>query len=102
MKRGWTDDPVCKLCGSHQETPTHLCKDFLFAKEVWELVKQWTVTTDISTVSSSGSLYKFWRRCRMKVDKNLRRNFDGIIIYFWWNIWKERNRRTFQHQALSA
>ena len=24
--------------------------------------------------------------------------FDGLIIYFWWNIWKERNRRTFRQE----
>jgi peptidoglycan/LPS O-acetylase OafA/YrhL len=25
---------------------------------------------------------------------------DGILIYFWWNIWKERNRRIFQQKIL--
>lgn len=24
--------------------------------------------------------------------------FAGLIIYFWWNLWKARNRRTFQHE----
>ena len=24
--------------------------------------------------------------------------FDELIIYFWWNIWKERNRRTFRQE----
>ena len=24
--------------------------------------------------------------------------FDGLIIYFWWNIWKECNRRTFRQE----
>jgi hypothetical protein len=23
---------------------------------------------------------------------------DGFFIYFWWNIWKERNRRTFNQE----
>jgi hypothetical protein len=36
----------------------------------------------------------------MKIDKPHRRSFDGIMIYFWWNIWKERNRRTFQNKSL--
>jgi len=26
--------------------------------------------------------------------------FDGIVLYFWWNIWKEWNQRTFQPQEL--
>ena len=101
MKRGWTDDPICKLCTNDQETPTHLCKDCPFTKEVWELIKIWFSLTDLSSISTTGSLHNYWRRCRRKVDKNQRRRFDGIIIYFWWNIWKERNRRTFQQKSLS-
>jgi hypothetical protein len=31
--------------------------------------------------------------------KKQRSKFDGMLLYFWWNIWKERNRRTFQHIA---
>jgi len=26
---------------------------------------------------------------------------NGIFIHFWWNIWKERNRRQFQQKALN-
>jgi hypothetical protein len=28
--------------------------------------------------------------------KTNKKNFDGIMIYFWWHIWKERNRRISQ------
>jgi hypothetical protein len=27
-----------------------------------------------------------------------RKEIDGIIVYLWWNIWKEQNWRTFQHE----
>ena len=100
-KRGWMDDPICKLCANDQETPTHLCKDCPFAKEVWELIKVWFGLTDLSSINTSGSIHNYWWSCRRKVDKNQRRRFDGIIIYFWWNIWKERNRRTFQQRSSS-
>jgi hypothetical protein len=36
----------------------------------------------------------------VKVVNSLRRKFDGLILYFWWNIRKERNRRTFQNKSL--
>ena len=29
-----------------------------------------------------------------------KKEFVGILIYFWWNIWKERYHRTFQHKEL--
>jgi hypothetical protein len=99
-KRNWQHDPICKLCGIEHETPTHLCKDCPFTKEVWELVKQWFGMSILSAIGISGSLQKFWCKCRMKFEKPQRRKFDGIMIYFWWNIWKERNRRTFQQKTL--
>jgi len=37
-----------------------------------------------------------WHRCRAKIVKAVRRYFDGMVIFFWWNIWNECNRRTFQ------
>ena len=53
MKRGWTDDPICKLCANDQETATHLCKDCPFTKEVWELIKVWFGLTDLSSINTS-------------------------------------------------
>ena len=34
--------------------------------------------------------------------KHHKKDFDGLMIYFWWNVWKEQNRRTFQQQELQA
>jgi hypothetical protein len=36
------------------------------------------------------------------VPRSGRRDFDGLICYFWWNIWKERNRRIFQQEICEA
>jgi hypothetical protein len=55
MKRGWMVDPTCKLRGSDQETPTHLCKDCPFTKEVWEIVRVWFGLTELSTVQATGA-----------------------------------------------
>jgi hypothetical protein len=37
-KRGWSNDPLCKLCACELETPTHLCKDCMLTKKVWEQI----------------------------------------------------------------
>jgi len=34
-RRGWPHDPLCKLCNSAPETPTHLCKDCPYTCAVW-------------------------------------------------------------------
>jgi hypothetical protein len=64
------------------------------------MVKTWFGLSAINVVGDIGSLHGYWRRCRMRIDKPHRRSFDGIMIYFWYNIWKERNRRTFQNKSL--
>jgi hypothetical protein len=46
------------------------------------------------------SAYSWWSRNRRKIDKTKRSHFDGVVIYFWWHIWKERNRRIFEHKEL--
>ena len=33
------------------------------------------------------------------LSKEQKPTFDGLMIYFWWNIWKERNRRFFQQES---
>lgn len=47
LKRGWTDETDCGLCGNDLETPGHLCKDCPFTKQVWEILKQWLQLTAI-------------------------------------------------------
>jgi hypothetical protein len=100
IKRNWLNNPICKLCGVEPENPTHLCKDCTFSKQVWGIFKTWFGLSTINTVGDNGSLHGYWRRCRSRIDKPHKRSFDGIMIYFWWNIWKERNRRTFQNKRL--
>jgi hypothetical protein len=101
LKRGWTDETDCKFCGVALETPIHLCKDCPFTKQVWGIIKQWFNLAATDSVSDAGSLHGYWWKCRRRFGKNERRNIDGIFIYFWWNIWKERNRRCFQQKLLN-
>lgn len=40
--------------------------------------------------------------CFDKRNGHLFHNFHGVVTYFWWNEWKERNRRTFNGVYKSA
>ena len=82
------------------QTTTHLCKDCVFSKQVWSDLKQWLGLTAIDIVPMTCSIHSYWRKCRAKIDKDRRKTFDGIMVYFWWNVWKERNRRIFQNKSL--
>jgi hypothetical protein len=58
------------------------------------------VSLHLQNLDISGSIYKFWRKGRRTIRKEERKEFDGILVYFWCNILKERNRRIFQHVSL--
>jgi hypothetical protein len=39
----------------------------------------------------------WWEEAASKVPKSEYRRLNGVIIYTFWNIWKERNRRIFNN-----
>jgi hypothetical protein len=49
---------------------------------------------------ASNTIIGWWRWMRRSCDKKLKPVFDGLMLYFWWNIWKERNRWIFLHNFL--
>lgn len=95
-KRGWPHDPICKLCNGAPKTPTHLCRTCPYTTTVWDQLIRWTGLQGLPPIQGQSSIYRWWKQCRRRVDQTHKAVFDGLIIHFWWIIWKERNRRTFQ------
>jgi hypothetical protein len=98
QKRGWQSNPICCLCNSSPETSVHMCKDCTFTEKVWDKIMNWANLSFLQGTQNSGSLYTWWKRLRNRCSKDTRKFFDGLMIYFWWHIWLERNRRVFQGQ----
>jgi hypothetical protein len=44
----------------------------------------------------------WWLRVRKVLPKTLRRGFDSLVFLIGWNLWKERNSRTFNKVPTSA
>jgi hypothetical protein len=99
-KRNWPNDLIWKRRGANQERPTQLCKDCPFSKDVWFFLKQWFGLIVVDSVGTTRSLDGCWRKCHAKFDRGKRKKIDGVMIYLWWNIWKEWNRRTLQSKSL--
>nr|TKW09168.1 hypothetical protein SEVIR_6G075500v2 [Setaria viridis] len=82
--------------------PLSICKDCPYTKTVWSKLTTWYSLQGLPASDSTPSVSGWWKKCRAKLDKQTRPTFDGLIIYFWWNIWKERNRRVFNHESKST
>lgn len=98
QKWGWPCNQICSLCNVSPKTAAHLCKDCPFAEEAWNMILTWADLRFLDGIFKTGSLHKWWFRLRMLCSKQSRKKFDGLIIYFWWSLWLERNNRIFKGQ----
>jgi hypothetical protein len=72
-----------------------------FAKAVWNQILSWENFNDLQSQLQGVHVHitSWWEEAAMKVPTAERRRFNGVVIYTFWNIWKERNRRIFNHAA---
>ncbi|PNT70185.1 hypothetical protein BRADI_2g07403v3 [Brachypodium distachyon] len=49
---------------------------------------------------NAGSIDEIWDGALFGRSKKEKWNLSGRLIYTWWGIWKERNRRTFKGAAM--
>jgi hypothetical protein len=98
-KRGWSHDPLRILCHLAPETPVHLCKNFSYTSIVWDQIIRWFQLQRLPPINGTNSIFSWWKKCRRQVDREHKGAFDGLVLHFWWNIWKERNQHTFQQVA---
>jgi hypothetical protein len=80
QKRGWSNDSICRLCKQEPEAITHLFQNCIFTRAVWAQLTHWLDLALLPGMAQSSSIYTWWNKCRAKVDKCSRREFDGLII----------------------
>jgi len=102
IKRNWPCNPVCVLCGQEPETALHLCIKCPFALEVWEKVRTWTNNLVTPPSPDTQSIELWWTSALQNKSKEDQRTIAGLLMYFTWNIWKERNRRIFEGKSAPA
>lgn len=44
----------------------------------------------------------WWAEARLRLQKDLRRGFDSLVILVVWHIWKERNFCVFESKAANS
>jgi len=101
LLKGVQCNPVCSLCDQQQETAVHLCLHCPYAREVWWHVQEWT--EGLIHIPDPGlTIQEWWNSSVLAVPRQLRTRVAAIYMYTAWNIWNERNRRTFRGVSLPS
>jgi hypothetical protein len=103
-RRGWPHQTYCSLCHGPLESGLHLCLQCPFAQEVCNQILNWEGLTmpQQANPSNFDSISEWWESAASHISRDRSREFNGSVIYTMWNIWKERNRRIFEHNSLSV
>ena len=98
--RNWPCDTNCALCDQVFETAAHLCLHCPFARHVWHLISTWTAGVIQVPTNQDEGVEAWWNRSMEHLNQAQKHSVAAILSYTTWNIWKERNRRVFQHKSL--
>jgi len=103
-RRGWPHQASCALCNGPIETGQHLYLLCPFAQAVWSQVLSWENWSlpQQTNPANFDCISGWWEEAIKTVHKNQRRDFNGLVIYIMWNLWKERNRRIFDNKLQSV
>ena len=103
--RCWTADRLtrrnlphperCPLCDQAEETIDHLLVSCIFTRQVWFRILQklglQTLTPEVETASFD----EWWETTSNRVDGQVQKGLNSIIILGAWSIWNHRNRCVF-------
>jgi len=84
----------CVLCAQRTEATDHLLASCVFTREIWHRLLA-RVGFQHLCPSDESVLLDWWQQERMRVPESFRRGFDSLVLLVSWEVWKERNRRTF-------
>ena len=76
----------------------HLLINCIFARLVTHYVASWLSIAGTSTNEAHFPGVAAWLQAVVSAMETHQRSHTGALLYSWWNIWKERNRRIFLEQ----
>jgi hypothetical protein len=79
----------------------HILLACAFSQQVWHTALG-VIGIDQVVFVAEDTFWTWWLRSRKLIPKELRRGFDSFAFLVGWNLWKERNSRTFNDITCSA
>lgn len=98
--RGWTHSECCVLCDQVVELAAHLTLGCSLAREVWHGFSRSDADAS-SHASNTTSISDWWRKTLGLGSQQVTRKQVTTATYVAWNLWKVRNRRTFEGKRCS-
>lgn len=100
-RRGLQQSPVSVLCLTEAEEIDHILLTCAFSREFWNAALA-IISLGQLQILGADSFWTWWLRSRKMVAKTIRKGFDAFALLVGWQLWKERNRRTFGEPASTA
>ena len=100
FRHGLQNSDVCIICDQSSETMDHLVLGCVFSREVWGILLRRLHLGHL--VIGEQPVIDWWLQARKTMDKPFRAGFDSFFFLMAWNLWKERNARTFQRVQRTA
>jgi hypothetical protein len=100
-RHGLQQHADCLMCGQEDETCDHLLGACVFTREIWYRILS-TVGLQHTAPLPSDMLVDWWLEATKPVPQALSRGFDSLVLLVSWELWKERNRRTFDGVCATA
>ena len=101
--RGWPRNDCCPLCRRYQETAHHLLATCRFSRRIWVMIADWTRYTQLKPNhwEPGDSVADWWWKLGSRPGVP-RSGLRSLILLVVWEIFKERNARTFQRKEQST
>jgi hypothetical protein len=100
-KKRMPHNAACVLCLSSPESALHLLATCNVAINIWaRIINLAGLPVALQPTPDVTSLQDWTVNTMRALPQPLRKAWLAVIHLTWWNIWKERNRRIFQNQAM--
>jgi hypothetical protein len=104
QRRGWENEYFCQLCFRNLETPLHLLVECPWTRQIWVKIAQLYHLPSLNPTAWNQitSIREWMHICIGSATGDDRKGAQSLALLATWEIWRERNRRIFEREALSV
>jgi hypothetical protein len=102
LKKHWPCNQFCSFCLCCQETTPHMLTECNYTEAVWNIVATSLNLPCFSQMHLQGGPVQWFQSLLHTGPAGDKKKRAGFLLTVWWLLWKERNRRIFDHRERSS